>query len=77
MDVPAPALSPAAADRAALIEAQVEMMALLERHSLGFEADVALLGAAIAYIAHAHGIDADDLAFRATGPTPRGDRGLH
>ena len=77
MDVPTPAPSPADADRAAIIDAQVDMLALLDRHCLGLEADIAILSAAIGYLSHAHRIDPDELAFRAAGPTPRGDRGLH
>lgn len=75
--IPLPDPVGAEKDRAAIIDAQVDMLALLDRHCLGFEADVALLSAAIAYLAHAHGVTPDDLAFRAASPTPRGDRGLH
>ncbi len=77
VEVPAPRPSAADADRAAIIDAQVDMLAFLDRHCLGLEADVALLSTAIAYLAHAHGVDAHTLAFRAASPTPRGDRGLH
>ena len=77
VDVHTPALSPADADRAAIIDAQVDMLALLERHCLGLEADIAILSAAIAYLSHAHGIDPHDIAFRAASPAPRGERGLH
>ena len=75
--IPLPDPVGAEKDREALADAQVDMLALLDRHCLGLEADIAMLSAAIGYLAHAHGIDPDDLAFRAAAPTPRGDRGLH
>ena len=65
----------AGADRERVSEAQADMLALLGRHPLGIEGDVALLSVAIAYIAHHHKIDPDALAFRAAAP--RGDRSLH
>ena len=77
VDVHTPALSPADADRAAIIDAQVDLLAVFDKHCLGLEADVALLSTAIAYLAHAHGVDPHALAFRAVSPSPRGDRGLH
>ena len=73
--IPLPDSMAAARDRDALIDAQVDLLALLERHPLGLDGDVALLSAAIAYISHHHKIDPDVLAFRAA--SPRGDRSLH
>ena len=62
---------------AVLIDPHADMLALLDRHCLGLDADIAILPTAIGYLAHAHGIVAYTLACRAASPTPRGDRGLH
>ena len=64
-----------AAVRERVSEAQVALLALLQRHPLDLDGDVALLSAAIGYIAAHHGVDYDTLAFRAA--SPRDDRNLH
>ena len=49
----------------ALDDAQADLLALLKRHPLGLDGDVALLWVAIGYISHHHKVDPDVLAFRA------------